>query len=233
MRRRSLVLTFLIVVAAVGVIGGGVAALLKREPDFYADRIDETDPTLGPRVLTRFGELKNDIRSKDEWHATFTAAELDAFCRETLGRGGSLAGVLPDGLTDPRVSVDGDRVRVAARYGAGLWSTVLSVEMRAWLVKDETNTIALELVGLWAGGLPLGTQSVLDSITESARGANVMATWYRYDGHPVGIFRLYADQVRPTTQISRFTVRDGQLTLTGRSLPDAGGTTLVGGSEVD
>jgi hypothetical protein len=229
MRRRSLFLTLLILAAAAGGLGGGLALLLKHEPAFYADRADHPDPTLGPRVLTRFGELKNDIRSKDEWGATFTAEELDAFCRETLGRGGSFAGILPDGLTDPRVSVAGDRVRVAARYGAGTWSTVLSVELRPWLVKGETNTIALELVGLWAGGLPLGTQSMLDTITETARSSNLTATWYRYDGHPVGIFHLYADQPRPTTQISRLAVRDGQLTVAGRSLPDAGGATVVGG----
>lgn len=235
MRRwRSLFLTALILFAAVGGLGGLLAALLKHEPGFYADRSDGCDPAAGPRVLTRFGDLKNDIRSKAEWGATFTADELDAFCRQSLCQEGGLAGVLPSGLSDPRVSIDGDRVRVAARYGSGFWSTVVSVELRAWLVKNETNTVALELVGLWAGGLPLGTQSMLDSVTESARDANVMATWYRYDGHPVGVFRLYADQPRPTTQILRFTVEDGRLTLAGRSILDAGGGgSVVGGPDLD
>jgi hypothetical protein len=203
-----------------------LAALLKHEPAFYTDQTDDAasnDPEVGVRVLTRFGDLKNDIRSKPEWGTTFTGAELNAFFRLTFAEEGGLPGVLPDGLTSPRVSIDGDRVRLAARYGTGDWSTVVSVELRAWLVKGETNTVAVELVGMWAGGLPLGTQSMLDSISEAARDSNVVVTWYRHDGHPVGVFRFYADQARPTTQIQRFQIEDGKLTIVGRSLLDASG----------
>ena len=224
MRRRSLLLTLLILVAAVGTAGGVLAALLKHEPAFYLaaeGAASADDPVVCQRFVTRFGDLKNDIRSKPEWGATFTAAELNAFFRQTLCRDGGIPGVLPDGLTDPRVMIDGDRVRLAARYGSGAWSSVVSVEFRAWLVKNETNTVALELVGLWAGGLSLGTQSLLDTITETARDSNVVVTWYRHDGHQVGVFRFYADQARPTTLIRRFKIEDGKVAVTGRSLLDA------------
>jgi hypothetical protein len=222
MRRRSLVVTILILVAAVGSAGGVLAGLLKHEPAFYTARNDGgyDDPSVGARVLTKFGDLKNDIRSKAEWGATFSTEELNAFFQMTLGEDGGLAAVLPDGLSDPRIIIDGNRILMAARYGKGTWSTVLSLELRGWLVKGETNTVALEIVGMWAGGLPLGTQSMLDSISETARDSNVVATWYRNEGHPVGVFRFYADQARPTTQIRRFKIEEGRLTVMGRSMLD-------------
>lgn len=230
--RRSFILTVLILAAALGCTGAGLAALLKHEPSFYSQGCsspDAADPDLCARVVTRFGDLKNDIRSKPDWGATFTATELNAFFRETLDRkAGGLSGLLPDGLNDPRVSIEGDRLRLAGRYGTGLWSTVLSVELRAWLVKGEMNTVALELVGMWAGALPLGTQSVLDAISETARDSNVVVTWFRRDGHPVGILRFYADQVRPTTQIRTFKIEGDSLTVAGRALHEMGGTPVVG-----
>lgn len=223
MRRRSVLVTLLILGTTLGVVAGGLGVLLKREPAFYTAALETNgpdDPVIAAEVVTRFGDLMNDIRNKPEWGATFAADELNALFRESLCPGGSFAKSLPGHVHAPRVSVDGDRVRLAARYGEGFRSTVVSVELRAWLVANETNTLAVELCGMWAGGLPLGVQSLLDDISEAARGRNVTVTWYRHDGHPVGLFRLYADQVRPTTQVRRLKIEDGRLTVAGKSLLD-------------
>lgn len=228
MRRRSLFLTILILLTAIGLAVGILGLLLKQEPDYYTTEsavgTDATDPQVAADLLTKFGDLKNDIRSKSDWGATFAATELNAFFRDSMSRDNGLGGVLPDGLSDPRVSINGDRFRLAARYGSGFWSSVLSVELRGWLVKDEPNTVALELCGLWAGNLPLGSQSMLDAITEAARDANVVVTWYRNEGHPVGVFRFYADQPQPTTLIRQFKIEDGKVTVVGKSLQGIGAT---------
>ena len=228
-RRRQLILTILILLSTVGIAVGALGTLLKREPDYYANAVNRgtSDSTLAPEVMTRFGDLKNDIRAKPEWGSSFTSEELNAFFREVLGSDTGLVGLLPEGVTDPRVSIEGDRLGMAMRYGSGFWSTVFSVEMRGWLVKEETNTIAIELIGIWAGGLPLGTQSVLDWVSEVGRDANIVVTWYRHNGHPVGIFHFYADQSQPTTQIRRFKIEDGKVIVAGRSLLNHGAPPVV------
>lgn len=226
MRRRSLWFTLLILIVAVGVLCGTLGYFLKQDPPYYTTNDDdENDPLVAAVVITRFGDLKNDIRSKGDWGATFSAQELNAFLREHLSDGESLSDILPDNIHSPRVAIEGDRIKIAARWQSKLHeslSTVLSLELKVWLVNKQINTVAVEIVGVWAGGIPIGSQSWLDRISEAARESNVDVTWYRHDGHPVGVFRFYADQVVPTTQIRTIHVADGKVTMAGRSLIDPG-----------
>jgi hypothetical protein len=233
-RRRSVVLAVLIVLGALATVAGVLGLLLKQEPAFYAAGAagDLDDGSLASGVLTRFGDLRNDIREKPEWSATFTAGELNAFLRRNLEDGGWFAKLLPPELSGLRVAIDGDRLKIAGRAGEGLWSTVLSMELRVWLVKDEVNTVAVELIGMWAGALPVEVQwfRSLDSIAEDVRDSNVDVNWYRHNGHLVGVFRFYADQPRPPTQIRTVQVEGGRVTIAGRSMTDPG---LQGGAAGD
>lgn len=225
--RRSVVLTVLLIVASATVVLTVLGVLLKREPDFYEAALEadpgDNDAVVAAEIVTRFGDLQNDIRSKPEWGATFTADELNSLFRESLCPGGGWVKLLPEHFSAPRVAIEGDKVRLAVRYGHGLGSTVVSIELKTWLVHNETNTVALELCGMSAGALPLGVQSLLDWISEAARQRNINVTWYRHDGHPVGLFRFYADQARPTTQIRRLKVEDSRIIIAGRSLLDLTG----------
>lgn len=225
MRRRSVLFALLIVVLAVATVAGVLALLVKQEPGFYtANPGDETsDARVASEVLTRFGDLMQDVRLNPEWGGSFTASELNAFLHENLREDGWLARVLPPELHAPRVAIEGDRVKVAGRVGDGIWSTVVSAELRVWLVKDEVNTVAVELVGMRAGALPVELQwfRSLDAIAEAVRDRNADVSWYRHDGHLVGVFRLYADQPRPQTQLRLVTVADGRVTVAGRSMVEA------------
>lgn len=229
MRRRSVLYALLIVVLAGVAVVGVLTLLVKQEPVYYAaDPGDEiANAQVASEVLTRFGDLMNDVRLKPEWNGSFTASELNAFLRENLQEDGWLARVLPPELHAPRVAINGDRVKVAGRVGDGFWSTVVSAELRVWLVKDEVNTVAVELVGIRAGALPVELQWFrgLDAIAEAVQDRNVDVAWYRHDGHLVGVFRLYADQPRPPTQLRTVTVADGRVTVAGRSMVD---TALLG-----
>ena len=180
------------------------------------------------KLVTRVQDLKNEIRSKPEWGDTFTAEDLNCFFVENMSRRDGLCSVLPDGLHSPRVSIDGDRLRLGFRYRQGFWSTVVWVELKVWLVANEVNLIAVEVCDLSAGGLPIGSHSILDAITEAARDSNIEVTWYRNKGNPVGLFRLYADQPRPAAQVLTLEVKDGKIVIAGRSFLDQPTTAPVG-----
>ena len=79
------------------------------------------------------------------------------------------------------------------------------------------NTMAMEIVSLQAGSLPLSTGTLLDYISEAARRENIDISWYRQEGHPVAIMRFQADLSRPTFQFDRIELKDGKLTIGGRS----------------
>jgi hypothetical protein len=223
-RRRSVLLSALILAGVAAAVVGGLTLLVKQEPSFYASAPGAADDwdarDRSSRLVTRAQDLKNDIRSKTEWGDSFGADELNCFLHENLGEKGGLCSLLPANLHDPRVAVDGDRLRVGFRYGDGFWSTVVWVELRVWLVANETNVVAVELCDLKAGGLPIGSQTVLDSVTDAVRDSNVEVTWYRNRSNPVGLFKFYADQRQPVAQILTLDVKDGRITVAGRSFVD-------------
>ena len=65
------------------------------------------------------------------------------------------------------------------------------------------------------------SQSVLDSIVESARDWNIEVTWYRNGPNPVGLFRFFASQVgQAGSQILTLDVADGKIAVAGRSSSD-------------
>lgn len=222
-RRRPLILAVGLLVL---ILSGAVSALgyvLKREPSFYTDAAPPADYDTrekASRLLTRVQDLKNDIRTKGDWGETFTVEELNCFFAEMMGPNGTFANMLPKGFHSPRVAIEGDRLKLGFRYGEGFWSTVVSVELRVWLVADETNLMAIEVCDLRAGRLGVGAQSILDAIAETARTSNIEVTWYRHNGNPVGLFRFFPDQPRPASQVLTLEVQDGKIVVAGRSVAE-------------
>src|SRR5205085_7177433 len=110
---------------------------------------------------------------------------------------------LPEAVRDIRLALEADRARVGFRYGHGWWSSVVSVEFRAWLVAGQTNVVALELCSFRAGALPLGTQVLLDYIAEAARRQNIEVAWSRHHGDPLALLHFQASQPRLNTLLRR------------------------------
>jgi hypothetical protein len=219
-RRRPFFIALALLLTATSVVFGGLLFAAKKEPSFYtaANQPGDWDThERSARLLTRVIDLQNDIRSKDEWGDTFTAEDLNAFFIENLGPKGRLLDALPKGFHSPRIAIEGDRLFLGVKYRDGFWSTVVWLELKVWLVKDETNVAAVEVCGLKAGRLPFGSQSILDKISDVARESSIDVTWYRNKSNPVGLFRFFAKQPRATSQILTLEVKDGKIVIAGRS----------------
>ena len=232
MRRRTGRRSALLLLALVTLAVGGFAAALKYEPPFYvaAERAAASVDlaTQSSRLMTRVQGLSNDVATKAEWGATFEADELNCFleeyARELDERLGGTAHA-------PRVGIAGDRISFGLRMGTCPFSTVVSVELRAWLVKAEPNCLAVEIESIRAGAIPVAGQSILDRVSEAARESHVDVTWYRHGGKPVGLFRFFTDQGRRTTkQLRSVRVEDGQLRVAGRTATDTVGVPAAGPS---
>ena len=224
MFRRSRLMALLLLLGGVALCFGGVFVLAKREPEFYRQAPDPDQFETRERaahLITRFQDLKNEIRTRSEWSETFTAEELNCFFVDYMGRKGGFASLLPEGVHSPRVAIEGDRLKIGFKYGEGFWSTVVWVELKVWLVKGEPNLVAVEVCDLRTGSLPIGSQSVLDSISESARDWNIDVQWYRNGSNPVGLFKFFANQAgQASSQILTLDVQDGKIVVAGRSSAD-------------
>lgn len=220
MSRRSKWLAVLLLIGGFCACLGLLGLLVKREPAFYLQATCPDDWETrenSAKLITRVQDLKNEIRSKGIWGGTFTAYDLNCFFTENMGQQSGLCEVLPNKTHSPRVAIEGDRLKFGFRYGAGFWSTVIWVELKVWLVANEVNLVAVEVCDLRFGNLPIGSQSILDSITEGARDKNIEVTWYRNGRNPVGLFRFYADQPRPSSQILTLEVKDGKIVIAGQT----------------
>ncbi|VTS08354.1 hypothetical protein [Tuwongella immobilis] len=222
MRRKGFWLTLgMLSFLAAGVVGI-LLVMLRREPAHYSLLEIEDSPVRKKNSVefqTHFFDLMNSITNNDShWSAEFTAEQMNSYFQEDFIRSNAFESMLPDGVHSPRIGINADCVRLAFRYNSSLGTTVVSLEMKCWLVANETNLLAVELLALRAGHLPLPTQTLLDTITEAAHQMNIDVKWYRHNGHPVGLMRFQADQLRPTEQLQRLHIENGKITIAGRSL---------------
>src|SRR5262249_2547922 len=122
---------------------------------------------------------------------------------------------LPEKFSEPRVCFEPGKIRLAFRYGSGLWSSVISMDFGIWLT-GEPNVIALELQGLHAGSLPIGTQSFLDGLWEFAEQNSIQISWYRHKGNPVALLRFQSDDHDTPVQLQMVRVDQGSLIIRGK-----------------
>jgi hypothetical protein len=201
---------------------GLLILLLLHEPAVYA-RAGQPEGAerrqLSGQFNSEFIRLYDGIRNDPTWEATFDEKSINSYFEEDFVQTGVSKSILPEGISAPRLAIEPDKIRLAFRYNVGLWSTIITIDMRVWLAnKREPNLIALELQGLHAGSLPIAAQSLLEQIFETARQNGIDVTWYRYHGNPVALLRFQADQPHPTIQFVDLQLKAGELTISGRAI---------------
>jgi hypothetical protein len=223
MRRKSLILALLVVAALLGAIGTSLACLVWHEPAFYRRGAVAPGPqrqTWSGQFLGEMNHLSSAIQREEEtWDAEFTTEQINAFLQEDFIKLRLDETMLPENIDAPRVALDDECLRLGFRYGYGRWSTIITVDLRLWVAQGEANTVALELLGLHAGALPVSAQSLLEHVSEAAQRSGVDVSWYRHDGHPVALLRFGPDQPRTTVHLKHVEIKAGRLVLQGRSNP--------------
>lgn len=155
----------------------------------------------------------------DDWDMDFTDTQLNSYIEEDFRRQGFESRTLPEGIGEPRVAFDTDRIRLGFRYGSGLFSTIISIDLRLWLATQDRTVLVLELEGFHAGALPISARSVLEKVSEFGRQNGIGVAWYRdqQSGHPVAVLRFQDDQPKPTLELLSVQPEPGKLVIRGRS----------------
>lgn len=219
MKRKSMMYGGIVVLVLLAVIGTLTVAL-RYEPAFYrdagiapgADRKKQSN-----EFLSTCFQLGDGVLHDSRWHAEFTTSRVNSYLAENFVTDGTVEKILPEGVSEPRVAFENGRVHFAFRYGKPPWSTVVSVNLRVWLVAKEYNLVALELEGIHAGMMPVSGRSVLERMAETIRQHNrgLEFNWYRHEGRPVALLRFQADKVMPTIRLQHLDITDGQLFVQG------------------
>ncbi len=215
---------FVLALGVLFVVGfGGAAAfvaLIRHEPAAYARPPMPEEPAdlqkRSSELKNRVGALVTAIANESEWDEQITDEQINSYLENDFLHDGLLK--LPEGISRPRVVFGADRIHLAFRYGSGVWSTVVSIDLRVWLPKCERNAVALELEGFHAGALPISAQSLLERVAEIGRQSGMDVSWYRTNGHPVALLRFGVDQPRTTAVLDAVKLQPGSLAIVGHAI---------------
>lgn len=219
MSRRSLLRTVAILLGLLASAAGVLACMVKHEPAFY--RRVELPPGAERAQWSRKFEqavpdLITEIMSEKKWGARFSQDQINSYFEEGLARAGGLGkNVFPANISAPRIAIDSDRLRVAFRYGGKRWSTIISLDLNVWLAAREPNVVAVEILKMRAGALPIALQSVLEHFSEVARRQDIELNWYRRNGKPVALLRFGSGRNDPSIQLLQLRLQPGALTISG------------------
>jgi hypothetical protein len=221
MSRRSLFMALGLAVVLIAGAGLILYLVLGYEPDLYrqaAAPAGEARSQMSQDFLKEFSTLLSAPEAERDWYVQFSDQQINSYLDEGFIKEGLASHVLPDGVSRPHVVFGPEKVHVAFCYGIGGWNTVISLDLRVWLAKAEPNAVALELEGIRAGALPISSQWLLEEFRKVGRDKNGLdLTWYRTNGHPVALLRFQADQPHPSLLLQGVQMKQGSLTIRGRS----------------
>jgi hypothetical protein len=221
MSRRSFLVALGLFALLACAAGTALVLLVRHEPRVYLEaevRPGADRKKLSQDFLREFTGVLSSVRGEGDWYGHFTQEQINSYLDEGFVQS-RLGGLLPDGISEPRVTIEQDQLRLAFRYGSGFWSTVISIDLNIWLPRREPNVVALKLEGFHAGALPISAQSLLERIADVLRRQDIEVTLYRLPqtGNPVALLRFQANQPRPTVRLEQLELRQGELVIGGRS----------------
>jgi hypothetical protein len=222
MSRRSLLLAIAIFFCLTCGVGASLWMLIRYEPNVYMHAAvppGEQRHQLSEKCCRRLMQLYNSVAGQEdqEWAHSFSDGEINSYLAEHFVQSRLDERMLPEGITEPRIVIEQDKIRVAFRYGKGLWSSVVSIDLRVWLVKGEPNVVALKLIGFHAGALPVSAHSLLENITKTCQEHNIGVDWYRDEGYPVALIRFQNEQPHPTLELELIKLEKGSIHIQGHT----------------
>ncbi len=159
---------------------------------------------------------------RESWQETLTEAQINSYFQERFEQSGVASTMPVKGVHSVRVAIDGDLIRLGFRLGEPPWSTVISVDFQIWKVQipQENNVVALKLMGVRAGVIPLSSKLLMDQMTGLIRSTNndIEVSWYRHEGHLVALLRFGGSGRRSTSQLDQLRVHQGKIIIAGHSL---------------
>ena len=108
-------------------------------------------------------------RKQETWGCDISKAELNSFFEEAFDQIGETEGLRKVGISATSVILEKDSVRLAFRYGRGMFSTVISYDLKIWLVPKEPNVIAVQILHARAGAMPISSRTILQQLSDFAR----------------------------------------------------------------
>src|SRR5262245_26734264 len=193
MMRVALAVAVVLVIALAAMLWG-VYQASQQVPEFYEQALaapPETQAAAGQALERQAATLNNQVRRPGRWEARFTQDQINGWLAVDLPK--KFPGSLPRGVSDPRVAVSPEEIQLAVKWQQGNTSAVLSAAGDAYLT-EEPNQIAIRILAVRAGALPVPLARFLDEIAERAASSGLPLEWTEIEGDPVALIMLPLDR---------------------------------------
>jgi len=217
---RKLIWTLVFVVAGLLLLlAGGAFLLLKaaqQVPDFYREAL-KAEPAVQKKasdeMLRQATALASDVKKEGQWHALFTAEQINGWLAVDLVKNHPLA--LPQGVSDPRVAIDPKRLTMACRVRRIGFDGVVTLTIDAYL--PEPNVAAFRIRSVRAGWVPIPMDWILDRVGEIAKRLELKLQWRQLDGDPVALFSIPStrDENDNVVRVEAIQIGEGEIYLSG------------------
>jgi hypothetical protein len=184
---RRLIIAVTMLVAAIVVALGGIYFALKQPPNFYRQALAASPEASGDNVERQALALHNQLRHSGAFELQLSQEEINSWLATDLPA--KFPTVLPSGVSDPRVAIDGKQLHLAVHYQRDGVDTVISLACEAWLT-DQPNEVAIRFAAARAGLVPIPLSRFLAEISERAARAGLPLRWTDVNGAPTAIVRL-------------------------------------------
>ena len=194
---------------------------LTYEPPFYRE-LTSMDRAIrrveADHFVSQTFQLRNDIANEGHWEASFTDEEVNAWLAEHLVS--HFRDDIPEGVSEPVVVFDLDRVTLAFKLDQGPFTSLVWVVAELRVAGD--NTIALSLEKIRAGAFPVPAEEIAARITRQARLNGLQIDWRQERGESVAYIRYSPTPGRVDVVLERLSILDGRIFIGGRSDRAAG-----------
>src|SRR5437660_1711617 len=131
MRRRRLLISVGLVFGFIALVLFGLAVMVRSEPGFYRQADMGPGDARSRNSTSAMAEYSRILSALDEpsWEVSLSADQANAFFQEDYYQWGGDDN-LPDGLHAPRVRIEDGKMRMGFRWGSGIMSTVLPLEIK-------------------------------------------------------------------------------------------------------
>jgi hypothetical protein len=195
----------------------------KQVPEFYA-RATQTpleSAKACQQMTAGVTQLKNEAGKIGSWRASFSCDEINAWLIEELPK--KFPQLLAKGASEPRILIEQNRVLAAVRYKSHSIDTVISCELEVELT-EQPNMLALRVIQLKAGALPLPIGNFAKGISKEAAKGDIDIRWDVTEKGPIALVTVPSEHPRYVYNpviVEAVQLEAGSLSLAGHTGPEA------------
>ncbi|KAA5540063.1 hypothetical protein FYK55_22400 [Roseiconus nitratireducens] len=204
-----------------GLAAGWAFRQSRKVPEFYERAVElpsrERLVASSERMQAEVQQLQEDVGQLGHWQASFTADQLNAWLVEQLPQ--KFPEFRARGLQDPRIVIDGNTLRIAARFKDKRFDAVLSCELEVQLT-DQPNCLAIRVQRIRAGALPLPLSQFQEKIKQFSERTNLNLQWETGDEETVALVDIplrYHGQESEDVVLESIELTDDRVSVAGRT----------------